>query len=378
MTGRCLRAAAVLALVFALAEKADAKTVVVNCDAGKTISGGLSQLATGGPSVLKIIGACRENVSISGFHDLEVVATNGAELLPAPTGPGTSWVGTYVMEVVGSSSVTIKGLTVHAAGAFLGISFRGCVECFVKNCVVDGSGDGVALHVVANSSVIASGVRTRDRSGFWISDASSAHVEGSEFDGGGVGWAGIMAGQAGVATVQSSVFRNAGVGLYAENGGVILGTAWSPDAPTSSITIQNNWCGGVGVHGGEFSSGVALLVSDNGSERCAGSGVWADSGGRLALSSIEVRNQHGPGISLSGQSHASLGGGIKVTGSLGSGLEVRYQSIAVGPPDWDRSTTNDVSIFGNGGDLYCDSSSWISGNRHFSGTPSVDCLNFVP
>jgi hypothetical protein len=340
MTRRCLCAAAVLALVFAPAEKADAKTLVVNCDAGKTISWGLSQLATAGPSVLKVNGTCRENVSISGFHNLEIAA-NGAELWPAPSGPGTSWVGTYVMEVVGSSAVTIKGLTIHAAGALMGISFRGCVECFVKNCVVDGSGEGVAFHVIANSSVIASRVRTQDRSGFWISDASSAHVEGSEFDGGGMGWAGIMAGQAGVATVQSSVFRNAGVGLYAENGGVILGTAWSPDAPTSSITIQNNWCGGVGVHGGEFSSGVAVLVSDNGSERCAGSGVWADSGGRLALSSIEVRNQHGFGISLSGQSQASLGGGIKVTGT--SAVWVRYQ-LTGQPPDWDIDS-DDVCIF---------------------------------
>jgi hypothetical protein len=376
MTRRSLCAAAALAFVFAPAEKADAKTLVVNCDAGKTISWGLSQLATAGSSVLKVNGTCRENVSISGFHNLEIAA-NGAELWPAPSGPGTSWVGTYVMEVVGSSSVTIKGLTVHAAGALMGISFRGCVECFVKNCFVDGSGEsGVAFSVVANSSVIASAVRTQGRSGFWISDASSAHVEGSEFDGGGMGWAGIMAGQAGVATVQSSVFRNAGVGLYAENGGVILATAWSPGAPDSSITIQNNWCGGVGVHGGEFSSGVAVLVSDNGSERCAGSGVWADSGGRLALSSIEVRNQHGSGISLSGQSHASLGGGIKVTDNLGSGLFLQYDSIAVGPATWDTSTT--VLISGNGGsDLWCDDSSRITGKGHFPGAVA-NCLNFVP
>ena len=378
MTRHCLCGAAVLALVFAAAEKAGAKTVVVNCDAGRTISWGLSQLATAGPSVLKVNGTCRENVSISGFHNLEITA-NGAELWPAPSGPGTSWAGTYVMEVVGSSAVTIKGLTVHAAGALMGISFRGCVECFVKNCFVDGPDEhGVAFSVVANSSVIASGVRTRDRSGFWISDASSAHVEGSEFDGGGVGWAGIMAGQAGVATVQSSVFRNAGVGLYAENGGVILGTAWSPNSPDSSITIQNNWCGGVGVHGGEFSSGVAVLVSDNGSERCAGSGVWADSGGRLALSSIEVRNQHGSGISLSGQSHASLGGGIKVTGSLWRGLAVDYDSIALGPPTWDTSTMISVTGTSGGPDLWCDNSSRITGEGHFSGLPVVDCPNFVP
>ncbi len=281
------------------------------------------------------------------------------------------------MEVVGSSSVTIKGLTVHAAGASMGISFRGCAECFVTNCLIDGS-DGVAFSVLANSSVIASGVRTQDRSGFWISDNSSAHVEGSEFDGGGMGWAGIMAGHAGVALVQSSVFRNAGVGLYAENGGVILGTAWSPDSPASSITIQNNWCGGVLVgRGAEFSSGVAVLVSDNGSERCAGSGVGAHSGGRLALSSIEVRNQHGTGISLSGQSHASLGSGIKVTGSLWNGLDVSYDSIAIGPPTWDTSTT--VLITGNGGgDLRCDDSSRITGEGHFSGAPVVDCPNFVP
>ncbi len=87
MTGRCLCAAAVLALVFAPAEKADAKTLVVNCDAGKTISWGLSQLATAGPSVLKVNGTCRENVSISGFHNLEVVAANGPSYGPPRLGP---------------------------------------------------------------------------------------------------------------------------------------------------------------------------------------------------------------------------------------------------------------------------------------------------
>jgi hypothetical protein len=136
-------------LVLAAVGSVVAGDVVVNCSAGKTISSALSKLSTAGPSVLKIRGICRENVTISGFHNLEVIAAPGTELWPAPSGPGTSWTGTYVLEVIGSSSVSIKGLTVHAAGVDIGIALLGCVGCVVENCMIDGLGEGFGIVIVS-------------------------------------------------------------------------------------------------------------------------------------------------------------------------------------------------------------------------------------
>lgn len=373
-----LRALVVPMLLLAAAGPAVAANVLVNCNAGKTISSGLTKLSTAGPSVLNISGVCRENVTISGFHNLEVIAAPGTELWPAPSGPGTSWTGTYVMEVVGSTSVTIKGLSVHAAGVDMGIAFLGSVECLVENSSIDGP-DGFAI-VIKSSSVRVSDVQTQDRSGIWLSDASSAWVKGFNFDGGDKGWAGIMAGSGGVAYVQDSVFHHSGVGLHA-TGGVINAGPWTPNPSPSLITIENNSCGGVWVNsGGSFniSSPVSVLVSDNGSESCPGAGVGVSSGGRVELSSIEVRNEHGPGISLSGQALATLGDGIKVTANLWAGLDVIYDSIAVGPPIWNTSTTIAISGTSNGADLSCDDSSRITGMAHFTGTPVVNCPNFLP
>lgn len=100
-----------------LAADGAATEVQVDCSRGKTIAWGLSKLDPVGPNTLRVTGNCQENVSIRGFSNLKILGTAGAEVSAALAGPATDDGGTnYVIEVVESSLVTIRGLAVHAGG----------------------------------------------------------------------------------------------------------------------------------------------------------------------------------------------------------------------------------------------------------------------
>jgi hypothetical protein len=379
---------AALGLLCAASAGAAAKEVAVDCDSGTTIAWGLGKLDPAGPSTLRISGTCQENVLIRGFSDLRLVGSGGAELYAAPGGPGVdNRRAMFVMEALESNLVTIKGLTIHVADAAIGIVFEGCRQCVVRNCRFESDGAGTALTIAHSSDVRVYGVRVRGLQGSWTSDGSSLYVEGSDFDGENASWAGIMTGPGGVVAVEGSRFRRYGAGIHATGGSVVQVRPWTtfdrgPSAPT---TIEENTCGGVWV---DTRASFTILrpasvrVANNGPE-CWASGVLVGSGAMASLSAIEVTGSTGMGISVSGQSLVTLGPDVRVTGNNGGGLIVSYDSLAMGPPAWDPSTTGDVTIVGNQGnqgypDLACDGSSRITGRGHFTGTPIVDCANFEP
>jgi hypothetical protein len=180
--------------------------------------------------------------------------------------------------------------------------------------------------------------------------------------------------------VEGSVFRHFGVGFHAQSG-IIRAEPWTTpgQGPGKPITIEDNYCGGIWVErNGLFTAdGPSIRVANNASAACPGAGVYVTTGGSASLASIEVVNNYANGISVSGKGLVTLGAGITVSGNPWGGLDVAYDSLALGPAAWDTTPPN-ISILENGTDLWCDSSSRITGMGHFMGAPITACDNFVP
>ena len=106
---------------------ASKKEVLVRCDAGQKIGWALSKLDKMRPNVVRVSGACQENVDISGFDDLTIVGKPGATLLPVP--PVTA----HAIGVWASHLVSIEGLTIRITDGRTAFGLVACYACILKN-----------------------------------------------------------------------------------------------------------------------------------------------------------------------------------------------------------------------------------------------------
>jgi hypothetical protein len=332
------------------------KETSVRCDQGATIGRALSKLAKTDANVVRVSGACRENVVIDGFDNLRIVGKAGATLTPVP--PATA----YAFEVTASRAVSIEALTVQIADGRTAILMVACDNCLLKDVTIDG---GIGLYAWWGSHVSLSRVRMTGTGG-WTSigawDAVSLDIQDSTFEGPGGDWkCGLCVG----ANTTGAVFRTSFVG-FGQAIGVDGGARVSV---LEGTTIEDNWCGGAFISTGAQLTFDGSIVRNNASG-CWNGGIGVDNS-TLAITNTQVTGNTGGGIRLNHHAVAQLGAGTAVTSSVGRGLEVRNASIAVAPGD----AAQTVDISANQGDLYCDSTSQINNSDQIYGVTDVACTN---
>jgi hypothetical protein len=224
-------------------------TSIVKCgSANKSIDNINTVLATLDPNqdnIVQVHGACKENVTITGFNRLTLTAENGASI--TDTSGGTA----AVVSIMNSWSVTIQGFTIVGApaSAFTLPTTAGpnnnypgdVIDCIDSNCTLADNTvrDGFdSIFVAAGRGTINSDViQNAADCGIFITENGSASVNGVTVQGGVGGASGVSVTHSAFMRMEgSTVENNTGDGIDLSNNG---------SANIIQTTITGN--GGVGV-----------------------------------------------------------------------------------------------------------------------------------
>ncbi len=354
--------------------------VSVDCSDGQSLNRALSRVNKHVPATVTVNGTCSEYVQVLGFENLTLRGLPGASIVEPTT--GTSNLTPSVLFIGASSSVTVSGFNVQAAGTSTwGVAIgHGSSDVRLLNSQVSG-GEGIAIF--ENSQVLLSHVTGQNASyaTLVIGDSSDVHVEHCLFqDTTGTSWhAGINLGASHI-TMFDDTIRNMQVGISAGQGSivdVVAYTSYTPPGGPTDVLIDSP--AGNNYYGVELSSGSSLnlanakLVINQTGQPWGGNtgGILVSDGSALEALNAElaITGSHGQGIVVENNSHATLAGG-SVTGSGHGGVVVvNASTLEVNP------ASGLTLIGGNGVDLFCDQSSMITGGANLAGVPSSQCKN---
>jgi hypothetical protein len=258
-------------LLILFATAVHATTVRINCNMpgplGK-ISTALKLLNTHATNTIKISGVCRENLLITQFDNLSLIAEPGAEIVD------NSGEVQPVINITDSREVTIQGFKI--TGGSTG------VMCF----------DASLCRFSGNT------IERSAAAGVWVNHSQATFAGDIIQDTGDPGL-GIQASK--VAAGGLTVQRSSGVGIYDSNGSVL--EAWA-------ITIQGNRADGVLVISQSHLFMGESTVSNN-----AYNGIDVnDQSEVLLLQNIVITNGYN-GVAVGDLSLANLGGGGTFTGN---------------------------------------------------------------
>jgi hypothetical protein len=349
-------------------------SITVDCNKGQSLNSALAKLNKQGPNTVSVSGTCTEYVQVVGFETLTLNGLPGATLLQPTTGTGT------VLSIESSKSVTVSGFSIQAnavtgSGIFIGL---GSSDILLSQLNVEGGWYGIIVSDESQVSVASVTCQDPGYSGLGAYNNSTVDIKGSRFtESTGAGWhLGLDAGSSFV-TVYNSRITNMQVGISAHEG-ANFDVSGPPPGPTDVI-IDNplgaNYQGASIYSGGTLTVGVKLVINQAGQS-------WGETTGGVLLDgstlntgngALVIQGSNGQGVIVSNNSHATLIGAT-VTGSLHGGLVVDNLSSI------DVSTFNGGSlstISGNSVDLFCDSSSWVTGTANVAGTPKTQCSNLL-
>lgn len=378
----------VLVASLALAETAAQSTsVTVDCGSGQSLNTALSKLNKHVATIVSVTGTCTEYVDVSGFQNLTLKGMPGAAIVQ-PSTPPPNLLGILLL-IEGSQSVTVTGFSIQAgtaSGSAIGID-HGSTDIRLRNLQVVG-GD-FAITIAEQSQVSIAYVTSKDAgfSSLGVFDLSDLHLEHSTFEEStGAGFhEGLFIGTSHV-TMYDTTIRNMQVGINAYGGSIIDILAFEtyyPYGTSNKVTISGapgSNDDGVSVSGGSqlnvtgTGQQATKLVIDQPGQAYGGTtaGVLISDHSVLeASSNLVITGSRGQGIVVLNNSHATLTGAT-ITGSGHGGLAAsNLSSIDVG-----SGTLTDVG--GSGVDLFCDSSSRITGAANLAGTPTAQCSNLLP
>ncbi|HKW18325.1 MAG TPA: right-handed parallel beta-helix repeat-containing protein [Terriglobales bacterium] len=361
--------------------------ILVNCDAGQSLSRVLSRVPKELPITVNVRGTCTEYLTIVGFEHFTLKGDPGATLQqPSTTPPGGV---PSLISIEASHSVTIDGFAIHTASpALAGIAIeQGSKDIRLRNLTMDG-GATFEIWTIEASQVSVANVTVSDFgfAGVAAVDVSDVHLEQSTIQSTtGSGFhEGIFVSGGGHVTVQSTTIRNMQIGISAADHGIVdvqSFTSYFPEAVPDDVVIDSPagtsfW--GVEIQGGSslITSGDAKLRVMNAGEPGGGEtgGVWVtdgsaitDDGGDLVISSSK-----GQGLLVTNDSHATLNASSVMGGGHGGLVALNLSTITVRP----GSTL--TAVVGNTPDLFCDSQSIISGTSRTAGVPTTNCGNLLP
>ena len=258
------RYAFVAALLLPIAWATNAATLSVNCGSNAglhSIGVALKVLQSSdseGPSTIKVSGACTENVTISGFTRLALLAAPGASISDASGGT------VDVLQVLDSSTVHLVGFTLNGSVSCLESST--CT--FTGDTFQGSSGDGVTvsrsyLDLLPGTAVHGNFIQNSAGGGLLVLNGSV------------------------VRTIELTVQHNGAAGAFLQSGGNL--TAYSSSFVSNGgegISVLNhstlNLFGGVVQ--GNTSDGV--LVYKASEARVVGSGINKNSGNGVSVQDL--------------------------------------------------------------------------------------------
>ena len=240
-------------------ELSDGQVHRVNCDAGETIAGALSQAQAA--DTIMISGMCHERVVVN--RDGITLDGGGSAVIDGGTG------GSAVILVRGRQNVTIKGLTVQ--NALIGL-------------LVDGGAAVELENVTAQNNLLATDRSSdNDGSGVVVSRGSTAMLRGGRISG-----------------------NRGRAGLMITGGSNVVATG---------LTVENNALQGVGVYRNSLLELNDSLVRGR-HDRYAIQ-VWSRSAAELG--GVTSTGNTGDGIAVSSDSYVDLEGGT-ITNNGGRGV----------------------------------------------------------
>ena len=266
----------------------------VNCGSSNTLFNSINKaLATLDPSednTVYVNGACQENVTITGFDRLKLIAQNGASITDASGGV------TIVVSITDSLRVSLQGFTINGSGPS---DQQDGLDCITSNCFFSGNtfqNAGDSANVVRGAHAYFNGDVFQDNSG----------------------GAGLFIGNnAYVLAMGITTQRNgdAGVRIFASTLQIL------------NSTVQNNALAGIlaGVNS-TVNIGHSTIMGN------AGDGIQVQANGAANVSQTTITGNGGDGIGVVDHStlqlSAARGIGNSITGNHGAGILIKDLSFA--------------------------------------------------
>jgi hypothetical protein len=261
-----------------------------NQPGNQSISGVLAHLDPTEPHTIRVSGTCQENVNITGFDRLKLIAQNGASITDASGGTAA------VVSITDSLRVSLQGFTINGSGPS---DQQDGLDCITSNCFFSGNtfqNAGDSANVVRGAHAYFNGDVFQDNSG----------------------GAGLFIGNnAYVLAIGITTQRNgdAGVRIFASTLQIL------------NSTVQNNAAAGIlaGVNS-TVNIGHSTIMGN------AGDGIQVHANGAANVSQTTITGNGGDGIGVVDHStlQLSAAGGIgnSITGNQGAGILIKDLSFA--------------------------------------------------
>jgi len=352
-----------------------AQPINVNCNNGQSLNSTLAKLNKQTPHTVIVQGTCTEFVRIDGFEDLALKGQSGAVIEQPATNPQNN---SYVLSITGARGVLVSGLTVNSLSSiFSGIGIgKGSNQVQLQNVNVTGSW-GVVVY--EESQVWLIGVNVTISSGFAAVsafDKSDVHIAGGllQRPSDGNFYVGLLVGS-GHVTMQGMTIRDMQDSIDINGSGSVDLVDVVTNAPCD-VNIDNpsgtNTDGVFVTDGSSLNLESCRLIIKNAGQAAGGTtaAVFVTNNSTLdAGANLIVSNSQGQGVIVTDNSHATLAGS-SITRSLHGGL------VAANLSTIDVQQGSSLTLIGgNSPDLFCDSSSYITGTANLSGVPTANCTN---
>jgi hypothetical protein len=374
-----LFAFAVLTAVATAYASTPPNNIAVDCSKGQSLNQTLAKLDKQTPTTISVNGTCSEYVNVVGFENLILKGMPGATLAQPSGGSGSLF--TALLLIESSRSVTVTGFDVQADTTISAIAIgHGSSDIRLRNLNITGGGESIEVFENSQVSIAYVTAQAPGYTTLGIYDLSDVHLERSQFSAApGAGWnVGIALGASHV-TMYDTTISNMQVGISAGQGSivdlVVFNTYYS-GGPTD-VKILNpagTSFNGVAADGGSsLNIFSARLLIDKPGQTWAGTtgGVLLSNGSSMGgyNGNMVILGSNGQGVVALNNSHATLSG-VTVSGSAHGGL------VAMNLSSIDMAYVSTFStISGNSVDLFCDSTSWLTGTANISGKFTAQCSN---
>jgi hypothetical protein len=354
--------------------------VAVDCSKGQSLNQTLAKLDKHTSTVVSVNGTCSEYVNVVGFENLILKGLPGATLAQPSGGGGSLF--TALLFIQSSRSVTVTGFSVQCDTTVTAIGIgHGSIDIRLRYLTITGGGEGIEVFENSQVSIAYVDGKEPGYTTLGIYDLSDVHLEHSQFIATpGAGWnVGIALGASHV-TMYDTTISNMQVGIGAGQGSVVdlvvFNTYYNTGGPTDVKILNPAGTSFNGVQvdgGGSLNLGSARLLIDKPGQTWAGTtgGVLLSDGATMngPNGDLVILGSHGQGVVALNNSHATLNG-VTVSGSAHGGL------VATNLSSIDMASGTTLStVSGNGVDLFCDSTSWVTGTANISGKYTAQCTN---
>jgi parallel beta helix pectate lyase-like protein len=230
----------------------------------KSINAALASLDPSQDDTIFVRGACKENVTITGFDRLTIIARAGASISDASGGISS------VVTVIDSMRVSLQGFIINGSGP---TDQNDGIDCIASNCTfsgntVQGAADGVNVFRGGRASFSGDIIQDNSDNGLFIAQVTFVFADSVTVQRNGTSGVAVSAG-GDLALKSSTVQNNAGPGIaILLNASANVRQSTITENGGDGIDVQNNSALQLGQAGATQGSsitanqGVGILVKD--------------------------------------------------------------------------------------------------------------------